>query len=190
MCSTALPRGFRCPTEITSCSISAQDRCWATDAFSPLRFLHQTHGVHQLAAAIISHPHRDHIDDIGNLGLVAPRALLRPRLTEAEVRGDNRQPNAAPKVDAYLRWDAHYSGTFGPGESPLSSRDDGAHFESFLPTRCPAENLNNRSVVSVVSYAGGKLLLCGDNEPASWLELLAQPRFRQAIAGTDVLLVS
>jgi beta-lactamase superfamily II metal-dependent hydrolase len=159
------------------------------DAFSPLRWLRERRGVRQLAATIISHPHRDHVDDIENLDLVRPRALLRPRLTEAEVRGDNRQQDA-PKIDAYLRFDRDYSGSFGPGESPLTGRSDGAHFESFLPTRCPADNLNNRSVVSVVSYADGKLLLCGDNEPPSWLELLAQQRFRQAIVGTDVLLAS
>jgi beta-lactamase superfamily II metal-dependent hydrolase len=157
------------------------------DAFSPLRWLHKRRGVRQLAGAIISHPHRDHIDDIPNLDLLRPRALLRPSLSPAEVRGGNRKRDAA-KIDAYLRLDADYSGSFGPGESPLTSRSDGAHIESFMPTECAADNLNNRSVVSVVSFAGGKLLLCGDNEPSSWLELLGRQRFRRAITGTDILL--
>jgi beta-lactamase superfamily II metal-dependent hydrolase len=176
-----MPNGDQIVFDLGSGSLSGPD------AFSPLRWLYQHRRVRQLAAAIISHPHRDHIDDIANLDAVRPRALLRPRLTEDEVRGDNR-PEDTSAVDAYLRFDRDYSGDFAPGESPLTARGDGVHFESFLPIRCPADNLNNRSVVSVVSYADGKLLLCGDNEPSSWLELLGQQRFRRAIGGTDVVL--
>jgi beta-lactamase superfamily II metal-dependent hydrolase len=158
------------------------------DAFSPLRHLRHQRGVRQLAAAIISHPHRDHIDDIANLDLLPPAVLLRPSLSEAEVRGDNRAQDN-DEVTRYLALDERYRGGLPPGGGPLrANRPDGASVRSFLPTRCPADNLNNRSVVSVVEYAGSKLLLCGDNEPASWLELLASPHFCQATADTDILL--
>src|SRR5436190_1016353 len=79
------------------------------DTFSPLRHLRDRVGVRELAAAVISHPHRDHIDDIPNLDLVAPRVLLRPILTEAEVRGDNRAQDS-DKVSRYLAYDRRYSG--------------------------------------------------------------------------------
>jgi glyoxylase-like metal-dependent hydrolase (beta-lactamase superfamily II) len=144
-----MPNGEHIVFDLGSGSLSGPS------GFSPLRWLNRTRGVRRLAAAIISHPHRDHIDDIANLNLVRPRALLRPRLTPAEVRGDNR-PQDASAVTTYLRFDQEYSESFGPGESPLTGRSDGVHFESFLPTRSPPDNLNNRSVVSVVSYADGK----------------------------------
>jgi beta-lactamase superfamily II metal-dependent hydrolase len=161
---------------------------FGSDAFSPLSYLRHQRGVRQLAAAVISHPHRDHIDDIANLDLVSPAVLLRPSLTEAEVRGDNRAQDN-DKVNRYLAYDAHYRGGLPADGGPLrSGRPDGASIRSFLPTRCPSDNLNNRSVVTVVEYAGSKLLLSGDNEPPSWLELLEDPNFRRAIAGTDVLL--
>ena len=161
---------------------------FGSDAFSPLWHLRHRVGVRELAAAVISHPHRDHIDDIANLDALPPRVLLRPTLTEAEVRGDNRAQDNE-KVNRYLAYDNHYRGGVSPDGGPLrADRPDGVSIRSFLPSRCPADNLNNRSVVTVVSYAGSKLLLCGDNEPPSWLELLADPNFRQAVAGTDVLL--
>ena len=104
------------------------------------------------------------------------------------MRGDNRAQDTE-KVGAYLAFDDRYRGGLPADGGPLrADRPDGASVQSFLPTNCPADNLNNRGAVTVVGYAGSKLLLCGDNEPASWLELLANPQFRDAIAGTDVLL--
>ena len=46
----------------------------ATDTgFSPLAHLHNKWSVKQLDAAIISHPHLDHIEDILNFDALPPR---------------------------------------------------------------------------------------------------------------------
>jgi phosphoribosyl 1,2-cyclic phosphodiesterase len=60
--------------------------------FSPLLHLEYSYGVQQLDGVVITHPHRDHIDDIGNFDALSPRVLLRPKhLTDAEVLGGNRR---------------------------------------------------------------------------------------------------
>ena len=51
--------------------------------FSPLRYL-RNRGINQLDGVIITHPHTDHIDDIGNFDAFSPKVLWRPtHLTRA-----------------------------------------------------------------------------------------------------------
>src|SRR5712692_4316773 len=65
------------------------------DDFSPLRTL-RGRGVLQLYAVVITHPHRDHMDDIFNFSLLAPQSLWTPRhLSEADIRKGNRAADMA-----------------------------------------------------------------------------------------------
>ena len=66
--------------------------------FSPLRHLRQRYGVDRLDTLVITHPHTDHIEDIGHLSLFplglgrtpGPAVLVAPRhLTEDQIRGGN-----------------------------------------------------------------------------------------------------
>src|SRR5262245_48318230 len=58
----------------------------------------------------------------------------------------------------------------------------------YTPKGCATSNLNNHSIVTVLSYADSKVLIPGDNEAVSWKELLESPHFVAAIRGTDILL--
>ena len=49
---------------------------------------------------------------------------------------------------------------------------------------------NNHSIVTILSYAGSRIIIPGDNESASWKELLEDAEFVKAIKGTDILLAS
>lgn len=92
-------------------------------------------------------------------------------------------------IDRYLEIDRGYNQPVPPGLNPFESANNGgADIRTFEPKNCPASNLNNRSVVMVISYANSKMLIPGDNESASWDELLSQGDFRDAIANTDILL--
>src|SRR5205085_9094179 len=74
-------------------------------------------------------------------------------------------------------------------EDPFSAQNNGgASFQMFFPSSCARGNLNNHSVVTVIAYAGLKMLIPGDNEPCSWTELLERLEFVQAIERTTVLL--
>src|SRR4051812_47569128 len=63
----------------------------ADATFSPLAHLWHKWNVRSLDAAIITHPHTDHLADIGNLSSFKPKKVVAPRhLTEAEIRAGNQ----------------------------------------------------------------------------------------------------
>lgn len=157
--------------------------------FSPLLFLKNKWGINQLDGVVISHPHRDHLDDIGNFDALSPTMLCRPRhLSDEEVRAGNRGEDSAI-IEKYLEIHRRYSCPLGQGQDPFSPENNGGvTIQTFTPRSCAKSNLNNHSMVAVISYASSKLLLPGDNESASWDELLSDPAFVAAIKGTDILL--
>ena len=157
----------------------------ATDSgFSPLAHLRDSWGVQQLDLVVVTHPHLDHIEDISNFRAFSPRALMRPKhLNEDDIWGDNRRasPDTRRIIQEYINIDYEYN----QPKSPASF--GGVSLKFFVPMRAPRDNLNDHSVVTVMSYAGVKFLLPGDNEPPSWSELLRMNDFVKAIRGTHVL---
>lgn len=139
---------------------------------------------------IITHPHRDHLDDILNFDALYPRTLLRPNhLSESDVRGGNYRSDRF--IDKYLEIDGRYDQLVAPTADPCEpANNGGVEVKTFDSPSCPTSNLNNHSIVTVVSYAGSKMLIPGDNEAPSWRELLKQKDFRDSIRGTDILLAS
>lgn len=69
----------------------------------------------------------------------------------------------------------------------LPENNSGAKIKIFSPSSY-YKDINDRSLVTVVSYANSKVLIPGDNEPSSWKELLTREDFRDAIKDFDVLL--
>lgn len=159
--------------------------------FSPLRHLKYNWRISQVDCVVFTHPHTDHLDDILNFHEVAPLIIHRPNhLTDEEVRNGN-PPGDRAKIDRYLDISRMYSNPV-PAGNDLETPNNwgGADIRMFLPRTCARSNLNNHSTVTVLSYAGMKILIPGDNEPPSWNELLARQDFVRAIAGTDILVAS
>lgn len=157
--------------------------------FSPLLHLKNNWRVSELDAVIITHPHRDHLDDIFNLDELSPRVLQRPKhLNENDIRSGNRT-NDNQIIDKFLEINNRYNSPVSNGTSPFDSNNNGGVvFNSFVPKGCATSNLNNHSIVTIVSYAQSKMLIPGDNEPASWKELLDNTAFQNAIRNTDIFL--
>ena len=157
--------------------------------FSPLLHLKNKWKVERLDGVIISHPHRDHLDDIFNFGELNPRVLVRPKhLSEEDVRKGNREADKEI-IDKYLEMGGDYSADVQASESPFNADNNGGvTFNWWMPQSCAKTNLNNHSIVTVISYADSKIIIPGDNEPPSWNELLELPSFVSAIKGTDILL--
>ncbi len=155
--------------------------------FSPLRHLKNRMDVAYIDGVIITHPHRDHLDDIFNFDYLSPKALYRPtHLSEYEVISANRGEDRHI-IDKYLEIDRRYNAPIV--SNPFLKENNGnVDFKIFAPTECAHSNINNHSLITVVTYARSRILLPGDNEPESWRELLGNVDFRNAIAGTDVLL--
>ena len=157
----------------------------ADDGFSPLRSLWRS-GL-RLDYVTITHPHMDHIDDILNVDLVSPVSMLVPNhLTEDDVRGGNPKPDqeSEAKIQKYLELRRRYCGLVEPQDDvDLPGNNGGVWVKAFGPMRSSTGNLNNHSVVTVLEYGGAKILIPGDNESASWEELLAQGRIRRRDCG-------
>jgi competence protein ComEC len=139
----------------------------------------------------VTHPHRDHLDDITNFDLLSPIAFQRPsHLSEAEIRAANQRFDA-PIIDAYLQIHRRYTRSLEPTEVPETpANNGGVVINSFHPSICATTELNNHSIVTFLTYAGSTICLPGDNEAASWNELLADPSFRVCLAQTNVLIAS
>jgi len=156
--------------------------------FSPLGTLYGR-GLRQLDVVAVTHPHRDHMDDIYNLALFNAQSLWTPwHLTERAIRAGNRADDAGV-VNRYL--EIRNGCTFPvPAVNNLTvpANFGGVNFQVFQPRFCEDSNLNNHSLVMIVSYAGLKMVIPGDNEAPSWNELLGDLNFRAAVRGADVLL--
>ena len=165
----------------------------ADDTFSPLSHLWRN-GVKKLDHVTITHPHMDHIDDILNFDLLLPGTLQTPKhLTEDDIRVGNPKASqeAEAKIQKYLEVRRRYSNPVGPQDDvDLPQNNGGVSITTFVPRQSSTGNLNNHSVVTVLEYSGVKFLVPGDNESASWEELLNRETFVAAIAGTHVLVAS
>ena len=62
--------------------------------------------------------------------------------------------------------------------------------QTFHPRRSSTSNINNHSIVTVISHANSKIIIPGDNEPPSWSELLEQPSFVKAASDTHLMIAS
>lgn len=163
----------------------------ANKPFSPLLHLRNTYGVTQLDYAVITHPHRDHLDDIFNFDTLNPRTLHRPNhLTREEVLGGNKLQDA-DKVKKYLEISNRYNSAVvsgSPSDATAQIFWGGVKMSFFTSSGCDAGNLNNHSIVSIFEYANSKLIIPGDNEEQSWKALVANRDFVAAARNPDILL--
>jgi len=157
--------------------------------FSPLLYLKNKYGIEQLDYVIITHPHRDHISDIMNFEKLSPRVLLRPKHIPKEDIMKNVRDEDKHLFEKYFEIDKKYSSPVSHEENPkLPENNGGVEIKTFIPKSCSTSQINNHSVVTVISYANSKIILPGDNEPPSWKELLEKEDFCNAIKNADILL--
>ena len=159
--------------------------------FSPLLFLKNSWGVNQLDYVVITHPHRDHIDDIFNFNALEPKVFGRPdHLTEEEVMKNVREEDK-PKYEKYFEINSRFNQPLGDNNIYDPSNPDnygGLIIKGFVTTNCSTSNINNHSIIEVISYADMTVVFTGDNESCSFNELLENSAFRSSARDADVLL--
>lgn len=157
--------------------------------FSPLLHLKNRYGINKLDHVIITHPHKDHIEDIINFDELTPRVLSRPKHLQKNEIVTNLREEDKPLFEKYFEIDERYSSPISSDENPsLPENNGGANIQIFTPRLSSTSNINNHSIVTVCSYANSKVILAGDNEPPSWKELLEKEDFRNAIKNADIFL--
>lgn len=176
------PNGKKIVVDLGSGSYSGSDL-----KFSPLLHLKNIYKVDQLDHVIITHPHKDHIDDILHFDALNPQVLSRPNLNKYEII-KNIKAEDKEIFDTYFRIDERFKFPVEQGNDITKQENaGGAEIKFFVPP-LDYKNINNSSIVTIVSYAGLKILIPGDNEPPSWTELLKRDDFKKAITGVNVLL--
>ena len=164
--------------------------CGNSDDCSPVYTLNQRFGISKLAWLVITHPHSDHMSDLGEiirLGMEPPIMTKAPGIGEESIKADNKDIDA---VNTYIRFGQWYNSSIEPSENPYDpSNMGGVRFSSFAPLKCAEGDLNNRSLVIVAEYGGVKILFMGDCTNAAQRELLKNHSFVEAIEGTNILVV-
>ena len=157
--------------------------------FSPLLHLKNNWTVKELDYVIITHPHKDHISDIMNFDALSPRVLARPKhLPKNEIMKNVREEDK-PLFEKYFEINERYSEPVPDEENPRFPKNNGGvKIETFTPRKSSSSEINNHSIVTVLSYAESKVILSGDNEPPSWKELLEKEEFKNAVKNADILL--
>ena len=159
--------------------------------FSPLLHLKNKYGIKQLDEVIITHPHTDHIDDIFNFDKLNPKVLRRPKhLTEDDIRKANKSSDS-DKINKYIEINNRYNTPIQANENPtLPENNGGVTLSSFTSSGCATSNINNHSILTVIEYLGVKVIIPGDNESASWKELLNNSSFINTIRNADIFVAS
>ncbi len=159
--------------------------------FSPLLRLKYKYGVQRLDYVVITHPHLDHIDDILNFDLLDPKIFSRPKqLTNEEVL-EGVQEKDRKKFEKYCEINNRYSSPIQPDSIDNPSKPEnwgGLKIQTFKPVTCKHDNFNNHSIVVVIECAKTKIVIPGDNQEHSYLELMSKPSFMSAIKNADILL--
>src|SRR5579859_671297 len=158
--------------------------------FSPLRLMKSAYGVQHVDYVAITHGHADHLDDIFRLHqLYYPSVLWTPRhLSDDVIRACN-QTGDMTLVDRYLLVRQQYSSPVPLNlDATIAANTGDAHCQFFIPSQCSKQNLNNHSLVVVISYQGMTVVIPGDNEAPSWNKLMENPHFRLAVRNTTVLM--
>ena len=104
------------------------------ETFSPLLHLRKKYGVSELDWVIITHPHKDHINDIMNFDKMSPKVLSRPNHLLKESIMENVRDQDKEIFDKYFEIDSRYN---CPVSSSNNLRDpnnaEGLRFQTFFP---------------------------------------------------------
>lgn len=158
-------------------------------SFSPLRHLRYNYYVTQLDQVIITHPHLDHIDDILNFDLLKPKVLHCNRAISDDKILKGVREYDKPKYLKFIEIRNRYTSPVGDSDD-LQKPDNwgGMKVTTFTPWWYDGDNLNNYSIITVIEYAGIKVVVPGDNETQSLERFMELDSFKNAISNAYILL--
>lgn len=137
---------------------------------------------------VITHPHHDHFSDIQNINYGYPQVLWRVKdFTRNELMEGVRE-NEKSDFEKYCDFTESFTGSLTPEERPSSGTPfDGLTAEVFSTSLCDKANKNNFSAIVVIKLGNAKIVVCGDNESASFDILMKRESFREAVKNAYVL---
>ncbi len=173
------------------------------EEFSPTRFLKSMKSENfMFDLVIISHPDKDHIQDLVNLVISRDfRMWERPKKVDDEVHKDLKEASNQKDKRIYQQYISicnKYNNPVPWENEPYNPKNNGnvQIFPFFPEPDIITHRKNNHSIVLVIEYNGHKVLLSGDNEKPSWNWLIENnPKYQgvtflDAIKNTEIFLAS
>lgn len=156
---------------------------------SPLETLYDHYQVRNIDYLIITHPHRDHIDDILNLNKFHVDVFQRPyNLDQTSIISASSQTDR-PKFEKYFELDERHTVSItGTSKDPTRPENYGGLSMTFFQTPTLTSNLNNRSIITILEYESIKIVVPGDNEYSSIDLLMQRDDFKEAVKDCDILI--
>lgn len=153
--------------------------CGCSNDFSPADHLKNDYKVERLDKLIISHPHADHISDLPNLmENLKPVSIVRNKSTPPHLVYPNGVSKLSSPLNSWKKMTEEYTARV-KATNELSNPDNfgGVQFKTFSCKKehlseSSRENINNYSLVTVVSYHHTEIVFPGDLEPEGWEALL------------------
>lgn len=160
------------------------------DGRSPLETLKSHYKIDKIDYLMITHPHKDHIKDILNLDKLnlGPRILHRPKSVDLDRLLENVSWADTPLFDRYIKLHNDFSVPASQTGTTANPENYGGVGFKHFSTPTLTENINNLSIVTVLQYAGIKVVIPGDNEYKSLEELMKREEFKNAIKNCDILM--
>ena len=115
--------------------------------------------------------------------------ILAPKGIDRDLIRNGNKSKDKSVIDSCFNWLDSYNQPVAAGKEMTNQTEWGCSIQWFFPVY-DGPNLNNYSIVTVISHAGSTIVIPGDNEAPSWKSLLEQPRFVNAIQNTNVFVAS
>ena len=137
---------------------------------------------------VLTHPHKDHFDDILNVKYVKPKVLSRVKDYSREEIMEGAG-NDVDKFNAYCDFVDEYNGVLSEQNDPSRAEAlDGVVVSVFQAKKCDKSNINNFSKVVVIELDGAKIVVCGDPEIDALDELMKNTTFRNKVRESLILI--
>jgi beta-lactamase superfamily II metal-dependent hydrolase len=162
--------------------------------FSPLQHLMQTKKLKKIDLAILTHPHKEHIEDIFTLAKLKPSHFWRPdNIPPEKIIPPGVLPEDKPIYEKYIEMDNRY-----PAQKQscientlINSVQYGAlSVKTFCPGCCAHDTLDNRSLVTLLTMDGVTVVVAGDNEHSSYRELMKLDCFTALVEKQFILVAA
>jgi len=170
---------------------------WTRSNYNPNNSNIQYFERRRIAKLVITHLHADHLRDVGHLiDTEKPKHLLRDQKTMKYVdqKIESKQNDESTKI---LRDFKVFQGKY----TEDIEKDVEWGFDSFLSKNLSLEDakevsssednlINNRSFLTVVDYAGKKMLFPGDIEVKGWEKALTYKSIKESLMGINFFIAS
>lgn len=156
----------------------------SSSTVSPLK----TRIIRKVPFMVITHPHHDHISDIGNINFSDPKVLWYAKsIPEDELLSDLGKEEKV-NMESYLQFCHNHDGNLSPENNPESGIPyRGMVVNVFSSEGCKEHKINNSSAIVVVKLGKVKIVICGDNEEESLKQLMNDDNFRNVVKDAAIL---